>query len=247
MAVKKRNTESMAKPHAAIKASPANGGELVGNPAPLEEENTKLSKNEEVVVPGKIQKFTQFIDVVSKLVGVLTWPLVVIIILVLFYSPIRRVVELLPEKFEKSNEVSLGTLSFKIQEQARATGNEELANIIRGLSQEAMEWILKIGTGSHRVIASDDGRDGITKNYTLPSSLPVWKELAAKGLLKSTVDLNEYEQFFKSLGPQDGSIAKNNLTPDQEDRLLNNSVELSDSGRRAYEIIIRVVTDLIKQ
>ena len=82
------------------------------------------------------------------------------------YSPFKRIVELIPSKFEQSSEISIGTIiSLKIQEQAKASGNEESASIIEGLSKESIEWILKIGSGSYRVIGSDDGGTGIATNY----------------------------------------------------------------------------------
>lgn len=202
---------------------------------------------DDAVARSKVLRFTQFIKLANSVVGLLTWPLVVILILILFYTPIRRVVELLPDKFEKSHELSFGSLSFKIQEQARAVGNEELANIISGLSEEAIQWVLKLGTGSHRIIGSKEDLSRTTTDYMLPSHFAAWKELETKGLLKSSMNLTEYEQFFRSLGPTNGNVAKAKLTNEQEDRLVKASVELSSTGRRAYEIIIRVVADLIKQ
>ena len=189
-------------------------------------------------------RITQTLDVLSKAVSLVTWPVVLLVAVALFYSPMRRIAEVLPEKFEQSSEIGIGGLSVKIRERAAATGNVELAEIINGLSEEAIEWLLKFGDGSHRVIASNNGRDGQVSKY-LYHPKPSWKELEAKGLLDADVPLKEYEEYFNSLGPTGREIEKNRLSKQQEDRLLANSVRLTDRGQRAYRIIIGVVADLI--
>src|SRR5262249_38124623 len=160
----------------------------------------------------------------AKIFGLLTWPMIALIGLIFFYPSINRIAELLPGKFEQSSEITIGSLiSLKIQEQAKASGNEELAKIIEGLSKDAIEWILKIGNSPHRVIGSDDGRTGQVANYYIASGYAAWIELSDGKLLKSTVDLREYKAFFDSLGPTDGKIPVGSLTKQQQDRLLNNS------------------------
>ncbi|GAB2880119.1 hypothetical protein GCM10027277_56680 [Pseudoduganella ginsengisoli] len=151
---------------------------------------------------------------------------------------------MLPDKFKQSNEFGIAGLSVKIAEQARASGNEELAKIINDLSENAIEWLLKLGDGSHRVVASDDGRTGVVANYSYRPN-PGWKELEAKGLLQADVPLAKYEAFFNSLHPVDDRVPKTSLTPDQEQQLLRNSVRLNERGQRAYHIVIGVVADMI--
>lgn len=196
------------------------------------------------VTSSRVATWGARLELVSKLVSLLTWPVVVLIAVAVFYSPMRRIADMLPEKFEQSSEIGIAGISVKIAEQAKASGNAELAKIISGLSEDAIEWLLKIGDGSHRVIGSDDGRTGTVSNYVYRSN-PGWKELEASGLLKADVPLAEYDNFFKSLRPVDDRVPKSSLSRDQEDRLLRNSVRLSDSGLRAYRIVISVVADVI--
>jgi hypothetical protein len=196
----------------------------------------------------RTKQIGSYIDLISKCINLVNWPIVAIIIIILFYSPFKRIVELIPGKFEQSSEISIGTiLSLKIQEQAKASGNEELATIIEGLSKDSIEWILKIGDGSYRVIGSDDGGTGIAINYFISPSYSVWIELYNRGLITSTVDLFKFKVLFNSLGPINDKIPVNSLTEQQKDQLLNNYIELSDSGKKAYEIIIKVITDSIGQ
>jgi len=215
-----------------------------GSPAPLSSVQHALVDVKPVVPSSRIATWGAHLDLVSKLVGLLTWPVVVLVAVALFYSPMRRIADMLPEKFEQSNEIGIGGISVKIAQQAKASGNEELAKIISGLSENAIEWLLKIGDGSHRVIGSDDGRTGTVANYFYRSNSG-WKELEASGLLMANTPLPQFETFFNSLGPVDDRVAKKTLSREQEDRLLNNSVRLTDSGQRAYRIVISVVADMI--
>ena len=211
------------------------------------EESTSSGK------PDKLKQATSYIELLSKLLGLLTWQVIVLIAIIMFYSPIKQMADLLPVKFARSNEINVGVLSLKIQEEAIASGNEELATIINGLSQDAIKWLLNLGNGSYRVIGSDDGNTGIVKNYYLPRHYPIWKELEDRGLVQSDVNLSDFEKFFFSLEPIDVGepygylVPVNSLTQEQNDKLLDNSVKLSDTGKRAYEIIINAVANMIGQ
>jgi hypothetical protein len=202
----------------------------------------------------RVTKVNSYLDIIAKIFGLVSWPVVVLIFLLLFFSQIKEMVSLLPEKFAKSNELSVaGFLSLKIQEEAKATGNEELASIISGLSQEAIKELITLGgTNSYRVMGS--GRadaNGVDQEYYLPlSKLAIWKELASRGLAKSTVDLSDFEKYIYTLNPtveDSGSLGVDvkNLSKEQRDKLIDNHVELTESGRRAYDIIIKVISDLI--
>ncbi len=226
--------------------------------SPETSDNSATTKDKKVrkVAPKKpdgVKRVTSFIEILSKLFGLLTWQVIVLIAIVMFYTPLRQMADLLPEKFARSSEINVGVLSLKIQEEAKASGSEELATIITGLSQDAIKWLLNLGNGSYRVIGSDDGGTGIVRNYYLPRHYPVWKELEDKGLIQSDVNLNDFEKYFNSLNPIDVGepigyeIPVSTLTQAQIDKLLKNSVELTDTGKRAYEIIISVVADMIAQ
>lgn len=221
-------------------------------PKSAKENNTAPTKPQQRA--GGLERVTSYIELISKIFGLITWPVVAIAIVLLFYGPIRKMADMLPDKFEKSSEISVaGIMSLKLQEEAKATGNEELAAIIRGLSQDAIKWLLQIGEGSHRVVGSDDGSTGNVTNFTFPEYYPIWKELEAKGLLKGDEKLDDFEAFFQSLNPKVGlvpnvyEVPESSLNAEQKARLLGNSVDLTDSGKKAYNIIIKVVADLITE
>jgi hypothetical protein len=195
----------------------------------------------------KIEKVSTFVDLLAKIVGLVTWPIILLVLLIMFYSPIMRIADLLPDKIEKSYEISVGNLSLKLQQKAIAAGNVELAKIIGGLSQEAIKWILKIADGSHRVIGTDDGATDTVSNYYLSKSIDSWIELQSYNLLVSTVDLVEYKKYFNSLGPVDGKLPKYKISQTEKEKLLNNSVHLSDSGKEAYDIILSTVSEMINK
>ena len=211
----------------------------------------KIVKKNLLKRPDGLKRVTSFIEFLSKVLGLITWQVIVLIAIMMFYAPLRQIADLLPAKLARSNEINVGVLSLKIQEEAKAAGSEELATIITGLSQDAIKWLLNLGNSSYRVIGSDDGGTGIVRNYYLPKHYAVWKELEDKGLIQSDVNLNAFEKYFHSLNPIEVEepiryeIPVSTLTQAQIDELLKNSVELSDTGKRAYEIIIIVVADMI--
>ncbi len=222
-----------------------------------EESVTEKKKTPRVTKSKKIfsfERINSYLDILSKLFGLITWQVMVLIVFLVFYNPITKIIELIPEKFADSNEGSLaGLLSFKIQEDAKISGNEELASIINGLSQEEIKYLVTLGgSKSHRIVGSGSDDTATVQNYFITlSTYSIWKELQARGLVQSDIDLNEFEIFFYSLNPtkEDGSdilkFTSSSLTKEQKDKLLDNSVELTDSGKRAYDIIITVIVDLI--
>lgn len=194
--------------------------------------------------PG-VKTNTEFlVDLLVKIFGLITWPVLLLITGIVFFNPIQRMADLLPSKFELSNEIGIGGLTLKIQQQAKAAGNEELAKIISGLSRGAIEALLKIGNGSHRVTGTltDINR---RKNYSIPEQMKYWKELEGKQLLKATEDLKAFESYFKSLANPEKLIPIESIDKSNENRLLANSISLTENGRRAYSIILSVVSDLI--
>ena len=195
---------------------------------------------------SRLQRTESIIDIIAKMLRLLTWPLLILIIIIVFNSPISQTINLIPEMFEKSTEIEIANfLHLKVQEKAKSSGNEELASIIEGLSKEGIEWILKLGEGSYRVIGTDGGRTGEVTHYFISPNYPVWIELADRGLLESTQDLYKYKTFFDSLGPETGRISADSLTERQKADLLNNWVKLSDTGKKAYDIVLEVIADAI--
>jgi hypothetical protein len=202
------------------------------------------SKNHPKIIHNN--RAINYIDILSKIVALITWPIFLIILLVLFYSPLNRIITVFTTKIEKSYEVSVGSLTFKLQQKALESGNLELAKIIKGLSDEEIKWILKIGNGSHRVIGSNDGGSGITSKYHLGNSIESWIILQNMNLLDSNINLIDYKKYFYSLQPVNNYISKNKLTQQEEQKLLKNSVHLSESGKQAYNIILSTVSEMIK-
>ncbi len=187
-----------------------------------------------------------FIDTAKNLTGLISWQILVVLILVIFYKPISRMVEVLPSKFEKSSEISVGSLSFKIQEQAQRSGNAELAGIIQGLSEKAIKKLLQLGSSSYSLMGNNGSfrENNQEFEYYPAPDLPEYKELVAKGLATSKEDISEFEKWINSL-MVDGKIKADTLTNEQKRRLTDNNVQISDQGKRAYEIIIKVIADSI--
>lgn len=209
------------------------------------ENKMNLDEDKGHIEPSKMSTINQTIDLLTKIVGLITWPLLIIVMLLIFYSPIKRIANTLPEKFERSNEISVGSLSLKIQQQAKAEGNEELAAIIKGLSKGAIRELIDVGYKFIRIIAIDNTRSSEMRRYSLAPSFSTWKELATNGLLESDLDLKDFEDYFNSLNPHNGIVEGSTLSQEQREKLEKSQVKLSNRGKRAYDIVVNVVADQI--
>ena len=103
---------------------------------------------------------TFLLDALAKVANLFTWPIALLVAVLLFLEPLQRVANILPQKLEQSNEFALSGLTFKIQEKARAQGNEELAKALSGLSREAMRELLRLGDDPSIVVQVVLGSSG---------------------------------------------------------------------------------------
>ena len=148
------------------------------------DEKPEIPDNSNTTEKGRaVVKASAYIELLSKFLNLFTWQIIILIAIVMFYTPLRQMADLLPKKFESSSEISvLNVVTLKIQEQAKAIGNEELATIITGLSQDEIKWLLNLGgSGSYRVVGSDDGGTGIIKNFYIPLFSPFGMNLKTEG------------------------------------------------------------------
>ncbi|WP_128547171.1 hypothetical protein [Larkinella soli] len=195
-----------------------------------------------------LESTEQVLKLLGLIAGLFTWPLVILVTLLMFYSPLKEVVEKLPRKIDSSQEVSFGSfLSFKIDKQARAEGNAELAAIIKGLSQPAIQLLLGVGNASHQILSSAENDTETLKDSDFES----YKELFKNELIEPTnysddMDLKGFFDKVEGLNIKEENRLDLTELPSSEREVISNyTVQLSASGRRAYDIIISVISESI--
>lgn len=102
---------------------------------------TEASAYIEAVLAPKSNRFERFAEVANKL-HKLVWPALALLIFFGFHGPIKQ-------KLLQSQELSFGSFTLKIQEQAKLEGNAELAETLRGLSKRAIEMLMDMGGEEH--------------------------------------------------------------------------------------------------
>lgn len=111
-------------------------------------------------------------------VKVLIWPLILVGVFFAFRDPLTATIQLIPEKLRESKKVSVGSLSFEIEERAARQGDARAVAGLRHLSEEAISLLLR-SSGQTRLLSTNDEN---------PGYLGLWKvdpisELVDAGLL----------------------------------------------------------------
>lgn len=215
-----------------------------------------LEANITLIIPKEDQPNNKFSDTKAlehfvTLVKALAWPILILFLFVVLRVPLTQTIELLPQKFSESTKFSVGSLSFEIQQSAKATGNPELANLIGGLSPKAVETLLKVGkTTTSLVSYSPD-----SQIYYLPDEeeLDALAELENKKIVEfSPMPIAEFRKFpaalsLKKLENSTGYSPSRPLTANEEDALKKENRRLTEVGQKAFELIIQVVSQQLEK
>jgi hypothetical protein len=211
---------------------------------------------------------------INDLIKATAWPLIVIIIFIFYRKELGSIIKLIPNKIEKSSKITVGSLSFEIEKSAKIAGDEQLGIIIKNLSEKGIRKLLTLGSGRHSIMVRSEKlkNDIQEKAFTTPIDLDVLKELEKNGLIKIDESIDDFVAFFKKLKPieevkfksADGSyrdteddnhkekfmqlsISELSLTEEQRKKIDKYGLELSENGRKAFEIIVHVIAEQINK
>ena len=131
---------------------------------------------------------------VNDLIRATMWPLIVLIFFFAYNTEFNKIIKLIPDRLEQSSKISIGSLSFEIERTAKLTGNEELADIVKNLSEDGIRKLLTLGTGSHALIAHGSFIEGSISetSFNTPPDLDVLLELEKNGLIKGDEPLDKF-------------------------------------------------------
>lgn len=201
-----------------------------------------------------------WLDVLKLVVDVLRiliWPALVVGAFVVFKQPVLSIANELPLKFSAATKVGVGSLVLEIQQQARASGNPQLASRIGKLSPEAIRHLMEMGQSHMILIGSGKDPDGNTTYfYPEENRVQAARELAANGLVEFKEDIDGFFKWIKSdrfrrtspYGRSDSrSFAPTSpLTPTEELRLKEQYYKLNDLGKKAWQAVLEAVLEQLR-
>jgi hypothetical protein len=195
-------------------------------------------------------------------VKTVAWPLLVLLFFFIFRDPVRRTLDLIPNKLERADKGNIGTLSWEIQQRAGDKGGTDLAQRVGTLSPAAIEELMRIplqdiGTYASNfqepLIGTFDNNPGV---YSLPSEprLKAFSELETAQLVEFSEPLSGYLGFIASLPFHDDNrtarfrviIATKPLKPEVAVRIQHQTYQLTPKGAQAVEAIIQAIGDQLK-
>ena len=174
--------------------------------------------------------------------------IVILILVLLFYNPVKRLVN-------NASEVGFGDVFAVKVEQALRIGNPDLAKKVSSLSREELFTLLNSGAGSYSLSYRDDAK----REISLASRFDYYVTLQQKGLVDSDEDLAEIDALLKSkkdlreetiydstLGSYQQKYYSLDLFSEEElTRIETLSASLSESGRLVYSLVVDVASDEI--
>lgn len=211
---------------------------------------------------------------INDLIGTILWPVLILIFFVIYRKQISYVAQLLLNKLELSSKISVGSLSFEIEKTAKQYGNFGLGKIIKNLTEPSIRKLLTLGSGRHSMIVRGtkftEGKS--ESSFIIPNDYEIFLELEKNGLVKFDEPFDGFLTFFKRLNPDERiqykskqgishdhrldlsdikytefSIPVSKLSSDQFKKIDSYGLELSESGKKAFEIIVQVISEQIKK
>lgn len=217
-----------------------------------------LTKSKKVTKENDFQKISseeinlRYFEAKIELIKSIAWPLLALAVFIALIYPTIQILNILPSRM---SEFSVGDLSIKVQQIAKEMNLEDLGYTIGELSPNAVEIMLNRGKGAMQLIPDVKPSAGSANEVILPSeeTMDALVELESKNLLQFSVPMNEYYELLKRLGfekvePSNrthGVVYKTNkaLTEDEIAKLENQTYELTDLGKSAFNIIVQSVVN----
>lgn len=207
------------------------------------------------------------LEIILVFIKSLLWPLIFLFIYLMNFSSINLLIKSLPNVVQNSSKVSVGSISFEIQNRAELKGDYKLATLIPSLSQGALNVLLKLGTTKHDLLV----HYGDTM-LAMPEDLKYFVELEENNLLKTSYRDNSdgitikkfltsysklkltnldrqfiepYDDFdFRNLSK---AINRIDYNANEWSKFDSYGVALNEMGLSAYDIIIDVVSSNISK
>jgi hypothetical protein len=97
-------------------------------------------------------------------VRVLMWPCLVLLLLALFWTPIRAAADLLPSMLDRSDEISIGGVKLKVRDSLRSKASPTVRAALAGLSTQATAFVLLHDLGESTTTSYTGARSEADRN-----------------------------------------------------------------------------------
>lgn len=180
------------------------------------------------------------------------WPVLIMVLVIVFFAPIRKTLNLVPMKIESASKASIGSMSWEIERQALRQGGPELAQRVGRLSPAAIEELINTQRDTQVQLASDE-----RMLISLPNNdrLIALRELREAGLISFEEPLEGFVDFMTTLplADQPSVNARRRvlrsvvpLSPQQLTRLGKETYGLTPKGVLAIESILRALAEQLQ-
>lgn len=108
--------------------------------------------------------------------AILSWPTFAILVLILFWSPLHRLGDMLPRMLEQSDTVKIGNVSIELRRNIatlQAQASPEVRDALAGMNADDAVMIVENNLTGDVTFIGDPGDD-----------LPKWKKLVRLGLVR---------------------------------------------------------------
>jgi hypothetical protein len=207
--------------------------------------------------PPKESNWIRILEVLVDGIRALAWPSLVVIALIVFYTPLQDIASNLATKLGDANKVSIGGLSLEIEAKVREQSSPELAKQVGSLSPIAIEELLRTsrsGAMTLLSIMSDSASPklGLAKKPRIDALL----ELSSKGFIEFDRPVGPFLAELRSF-PIDKKASEDSehdwyLIPYAESssnyqRFRRQGYKLTDKGKLASEAIVKAVSALLSR
>jgi hypothetical protein len=110
------------------------------------------------------------VEEVTGLIRSLAWPLVAVLAIYLFYSPIEATLTTLSERSSDIENIKLGSLELKIRTSELPKSSAAVAKSIAGLAEKEIVMLLEIMPAGYGYCRNNPSDSSFDENYRAPLS-----------------------------------------------------------------------------
>lgn len=187
----------------------------------------------------------------TELSSALAWPLVLLVLIVVFRKELKSIAGNTPALFRRAREIKVGPLELALEKQAMTAGHPEIVSALKGISSTSLKEFLRLRGRSEWSGLVSHGSDRYdVEYYSSPgnSKLQCLAELEKRELLRfNNLTLEDFVAFFKGLEHTiempDQSIRVNAsvLAPADLDKVTDQMYEVTQLGETARQIIFDTI------
>jgi len=197
----------------------------------------------------------EFLKLIIEGIQVLAWPILTVILVLMYNRPLRKMLDSLSSKFSEASKVSIGSLSLEVQAKAREAGNPKLAREVGTLSPPAIEQLLRTPRVGDMILLSTSDYQG-NRNYGLPKldEMNALRELEQKGFIKFREKLEPFLDKLHALRntsiPNSDRVwfaASGPVASSTDEKFRKQGYTLTDLGHQAVDAIVKAVAAQLAQ